>query len=186
VIRSITTERDVKYGDDFDTGYGVVLRVGVKIGNRVCIYSNSVIDEGAEIGDDTTIHCLCYVAQFCIVGADCFLAPGVVLGNDKYPVRRDRDKWEPAIVHDGARIGLNSTILPGVEIGEGAVIGAGSVVTKNVPPGEVWYGVPARKVGTVEQIYPSGEAYTDVGCGGDHSCSHYTCSCMCSCRTLGD
>lgn len=181
MIRNITVERDVKYGTNFDTGYGVVLRTGVRIGSGVCIWSNTVIDARAEIGDSTTIHCLCYVAQRCIVGSNVFLAPGVVLGNDKYPMRRDPDTWEPVIVNDGARIGINATILPGVEIGEGAVIGAGSVVTKSVPPGEVWAGVPAKRMGTVEQIYPSGEADTDVCSGGDHSCSHHTCSCVCGC-----
>ena len=177
MIRNITVERGVKYGDNLDTGYGVVLRADVKIGNDVRIYSNSVIDEGAEVGDRAVIHCLCYVAQFCIIGPDAFLAPGVMLGNDKYPMRRDRSTWEPAIVEYGARIGINATILPGVKVGHGAVIGAGSVVTKSVPPGEVWAGNPAKRMGTVEQVYPSGKADT---CSGDN-CGDAYASPYCNC-----
>jgi acetyltransferase-like isoleucine patch superfamily enzyme len=142
---NLVIEEGVSIGANLDTGYNVVLRKMCMIGNDVKIWSDCVIDEGAVIGNNVRIQCLCYVAQLCIVEDDVFLGPGVVLTNDKYPVRTDRNLWEPVIIRKGARIGANVTILPGVVIGERALIGAGAVVTKSVPAQEVWYGNPARR-----------------------------------------
>lgn len=143
---NLQIEDNVIIGDDFDCGYNVVLRYGCKIGNRVRIWSNTVIDSYAEIGDDTHIHCNCYVAQQCKVGNDVFIGPGTQLLNDKYPPRHDSTLWEPVKVCDGAAIGGGVTILPGVVIHKGARIGAGAVVTKDVLPGSVVIGNPAREI----------------------------------------
>lgn len=141
---NVAIEADVTIGDNLDTGYGVVLREGCVIGDQVKIWSNAVIDARARIGDRARIHCNCYIAQGCIVGNDVFIGPGTQLLNDKYPVRTDPKWWEPVVVGDGAIIGGGVTILPGVRIGERAVIGAGAVVTKSVPEEQVWWGNPAR------------------------------------------
>ena len=141
---NVAIEEGVVIGDNLDTGYNVVLREGCRIGNNVKIWSNTVIDARAQIEDNARIHCNCYIAQGCVVGNDVFIGPGTQLFNDKYPVRTDPGQWEPAVIGDGAIINGGVTILPGVRIGERAVIGAGSVVTKNVPDEEVWWGVPAK------------------------------------------
>ncbi len=130
-------------GDDLQTGHNVVIREENALGDRVWIWSNSVIDYGCRIGSRVRIHCGCYVAQKTVIEDDAFLAPGVVVANDKYPLS---DQLEGPTIRKGARVGCNVTLLPGVVIGAGALIGAGSVVTKDVPDGAVAYGNPARVV----------------------------------------
>ena len=71
-----------------------------------------------------------------VIEDNVFIGPNVTFCNDRYPKSRNKDwKLEPVIVKKGAVIGANSTILPGVTIGENALIGAGAVITKDVPPG---------------------------------------------------
>nr|WP_290812371.1 acyltransferase [Halovivax sp.] len=76
------------------------------------------------------------------MGSNVFVGPGAVLTNDQYPIRRDVDLEGPTI-EDGASIGANATILPGVTIGENAFVAAGSVVTDDVPPDTLAVGAPA-------------------------------------------
>ena len=128
-------------GEAFETGHHVVIREENVIGDRVWIWNHSTIDYGCRIGDRVRIHNHVYVAQHTVLEDDVFLAPGVMLANDRYPISHH---LEGPTIKRGAVVGVNATILPGVVIGEGALIGAGSVVTKNVPPGAVVYGNPAK------------------------------------------
>jgi acetyltransferase-like isoleucine patch superfamily enzyme len=89
------------------------------------------------------------------LGDDVFIGPNATLLNDRHPPSRDRKKWMPVIVEDGAVIGGGATILPGVTIGQKAVVAAGAVATKDVPPSEVWGGVPARFLMTREDYEAS-------------------------------
>ncbi len=82
-----------------------------------------------------------YICDNVHVGNDVFIGMGTVFTNDKHPPSK---KLEHTIVNDGASIGANVTVLPGITIGKGSMIGAGSVVTKSVPDGEIWFGNPAR------------------------------------------
>jgi acetyltransferase-like isoleucine patch superfamily enzyme len=139
-------EEDVEVGEGLDTGYNVVLRKGCKIGKNVQIWSNSVIDSGAQIGDRAKVHCNVYCCQNAIVEEDVFLAPNCTLCNDKYPVRTDPQYWEPPTIKKGARICAGAIIMPGVTIGEKAIIGAGAIVLTDVPAGQIWVGNPARRI----------------------------------------
>ena len=142
----VIVEDNVIIGDNLDTGYFVVLRNGVKLGDDVKIWSHCTIDPGACIGDRTRIHNCVYVSQGVIIEEDVFIGPGCQILNDKYPVRTDPRDWQPPIIRKGAIIGGGVTIAPDVEIGEGAIIGAGSTVIKPVPAGQVWAGNPARRL----------------------------------------
>jgi acetyltransferase-like isoleucine patch superfamily enzyme len=132
-------------GRDLETGHNVVIREQCRVGDRVWIWSNSIVDYCCEIGSDVRIHCGCYLAQGTRVEDGAFLAPGVVTANDRYPVTSD---FEPPVIRAGARIGANATLLPGVVIGAGALVGAGAVVTRDVADGATVYGNPARAEGT--------------------------------------
>jgi acetyltransferase-like isoleucine patch superfamily enzyme len=140
-------------GSGLETGHNVVIREENRIGDELRIWTNSTIDYGCTIGDRVKIHCNCYVAQYTVIEDDVFLAPGVTIANDKYPGWADAPEGlvGPTIRH-GAQVGANVTILPGVEIGAGALIGAGSVVSREVPPGAVVAGNPARVLRSVAEL----------------------------------
>ncbi len=131
----------VEIGERFETGHHVVIREENQIGDHVSIWTNTVIDYGCRIGNHVKIHTNCYVAQFTVIEDGVFIAPGTTFANDKYPVS---SHLEGPVVKRGARIGVNVTLLPGVTVGEEALVGAGSVVTKDVPPHSVVMGNPAR------------------------------------------
>ena len=99
------------------------------------------------------IHVNCYVAQFTQIDDDAFLAPGVMIANDLYPGNdRSAALMSGPHIGAGAQLGVNVTVLPFVHIGEGALIGAGSVVTRNVPAGCWAYGSPAQVRGEVDAL----------------------------------
>ena len=144
-LRSGTTLYDGSViGVGLQTGHGVVVREDCVVGDNVCVWSNTVIDYGCRIGSQVKIHCNCYVAQFSEIGDDAFLAPGVTTANDLYPGdARSAAMMGGPKIGPGAQIGVNVTILPHVRIGAGAMVGAGSVVTRDLPPGVVAFGNPA-------------------------------------------
>ncbi len=139
-------------GRGLQTGHNVVIREENVIGDNVGIWSNSVIDYGCRIGNNVKIHSNVYVAQFTTIEDDAFLAPGVSIANDMRPLCAECTHAGGPTIKRGARIGVNVTILPGVTVGEYALVGAGSVVTKDVPPHAVVYGNPARVQTTVDEI----------------------------------
>ncbi len=132
-------------GARLELGHNVVIRERNTVGHDVSIWSNSVVDYGCRIGDRVKIHCGCYVAQYSVLEDDVFLAPGVVFANDLYPgVAESKRRMRGPVVRSGAQIGVNATLLPFVEVGENAIVGAGSVVTRDVPPRTIVAGNPAR------------------------------------------
>ncbi len=140
-------------GARFETGHHVVIREENRIGDDVAIWSNTVVDYGCRIGDRVKIHCNGYVAQFTEIGDEAFLAPGVTIANDLYPGDDDSAaRMQGPRIGSSAQIGVNVTILPYVAIGAGALIGSGSVVTRDVPEGAVAYGNPARPVRSRSEI----------------------------------
>lgn len=156
-----------RIGHRLETGHNVIIREENQIGDHLSVWNNTTIDYGCSIGDGVKIHCNCYVAQYTILEDNVFLAPGVTIANDKYP------GWEETPVglvgpriRRGAQIGVNVTILPGVEIGAGSLVGSGSVVSRDVPPGVVVVGNPAKVIRSVSALraapgmtgMPGGEA----------------------------
>lgn len=118
-----------------------------QIGENSNICSHCFIENDVKIGENVTIKCGVQIWDGVRIEDDVFVGPNVTFTNDLYP----RSKQHPATylktaLKRGCSIGANSTILCGVTIGENAMIGAGSVVTKDVPPGELWLGNPAHYV----------------------------------------
>lgn len=125
-----------------------VLLPGAVVGKECNICAQVLIEGGTRIGDRTTIKSGVQVWDGVTLGSDVFIGPNVSFTNDRFPRSRQQpDVYAVTVVRDGASIGANSTIVAGVTIGERAMIGAGSVVTRDVPAGELWFGNPARHRG---------------------------------------
>ena len=120
-------------------GTGCNICANVLIENEVVIGNNVSVKSGVQLWDGVTLE------------DNVFVGPNVTFTNDLFPRSKNPDwKLSKTVVKKGASIGANATILCGITIGENAMIGAGSVVTKDVPAGEVWVGNPAkffRKIG---------------------------------------
>jgi acetyltransferase-like isoleucine patch superfamily enzyme len=143
----------VRIGKNLQTGHNVVIREENEIGDDFAIWNNTVIDYGCKIGVNVKIHCNCYIAQFTIVEDNAFMAPGVTIANDLHPGCEFSSKcMRGPHIGKGAQIGVNVTILPFVKIGEGCLIGGGSVVSKDLPPFSLAYGNPARVVRDVREL----------------------------------
>lgn len=126
---------------------------GTKIWHFVNIYDSTIGDNctigsyteigGAVIGNNVRIEANVFICRGTTVEDDVFIGPGTRTLNDKYPPSGGK-KWQPVIIKRGARIGGGVIILPNVTIGEHALIGAGSVVTKNVEAYKIVKGNPAK------------------------------------------
>lgn len=142
---SSTIYCDVTIGDNLRTGHNILVREMTQVGNNVLIGTNVVIDGNTVIGNRVSIQSNVYIPTNTVIEDDVFLGPCSVLANDKYPIRIKYDLKGP-ILKKGSSIGANSTILPGVEVGEGAMVAAGALVTKNVPAWKLAIGFPAKFV----------------------------------------
>jgi acetyltransferase-like isoleucine patch superfamily enzyme len=146
-----------RIGERFESGHHVVVREQCEIGDDVSVWSNTVIDYGCRIGNDVKIHTNCYVAQYTEIGDGAFLAPGVTIANDLYPGRSDSaEVMSGPSIGAGAQLGVNVTVLPFVRIGDRCLVGAGSVVTRDLPAGSVAFGNPARVRGSVDDLVDIG------------------------------
>ncbi len=113
-----------------------VILAGAKIGDNCNICSHCFIENDVVIGNNVTVKCGVQIWDGMKIEDNVFIGPNVTFCNDKYPKSRNKNwKLEPVIIKKGASIGANSTVLPGVTIGENSMIGAGSVVVHSVPAG---------------------------------------------------
>lgn len=134
---------NVIIGDNFSTGHNVLIREKTKIGNCVSFGTNVIVEGNSSFGDRVNLQSLVYIPTNSQIGSHVFIGPNSVLTNDKYPPNNTSDLQGP-ILEDYVSIGANATILPGVTIGQGSLVAAGSIVTKDVPPESLALGSPAR------------------------------------------
>jgi UDP-2-acetamido-3-amino-2,3-dideoxy-glucuronate N-acetyltransferase len=143
---------DVVIGDNCIIGKNVYVDFGVRIGSGVKLQNNVSVYHGVTIGNDV------------------FVGPGVCFSNDLYPRAKiwDDSRVVKTEIKDGVSIGANSTIVCGNTIGENAMIGAGSVVTKDIPPHALAYGNPAKVAGYVcvcgRKLEKKGKAHSCPEC----------------------
>jgi UDP-2-acetamido-3-amino-2,3-dideoxy-glucuronate N-acetyltransferase len=149
---TIRVSPDVKLGRNV-TIYAFVNLYGCEIGDECKLGAFVEVQRGARLGNRVKVSSHVFVCEGVTIEDDVFIGHGVMFTNDKYP-RATNPEGRPQTQHDwavtptlvkrGASIGSNSTILCGVRIGERAIVGAGSVVTRDVPPDTIVAGAPAR------------------------------------------
>ncbi len=131
--------------------YCVILS-DVKIGKNCNICAHVLMENGVVVGDNVTVKSGVQLWDGVIVEDDVFIGPNVTFSNDLYPRSKAHLAVHPkTIIGKGSSIGANSTIVANRTIGEYAMIGAGSVVTRDVPPYTLWYGCPASLKGYVNK-----------------------------------
>src|SRR3954471_21001552 len=165
-----TAKRDpleaTEIGDGTIVSTGAVVFAGTKVGARVILGDQSCVRERVVVGDDvvigrgslvendttigarTKIQAEAYITAYCALEDDVFIAPCVVTTNDNFMGRTERrhDLVKGPTIRRGARVGGGAILCPGIEVGEEAFVGAGAVVTKDVPPRKLVVGNPARVI----------------------------------------
>ena len=135
MIHQLSDVQSSKIGENTNVWQFCVVLAGAEIGSNCNICSHCFIENDVKIGNDVTIKCGVQIWDGIEIEDGVFIGPNATFCNDKYPKSKNKDfKLEKTVVKKGASIGANATILPGITIGENALIGAGAIVTKNVPP----------------------------------------------------
>ncbi len=132
--------------------FAVVL-AGAAIGKDCNICAHTFIENEVIIGDRVTVKCGVYIWDGVRIESDVFIGPNVTFTNDKFPRSKCYPRVLPqTIIEEGASIGANATLLPGIRIGKSSMVGAGSVVTKDVPENVLVVGNPARIIKELKEI----------------------------------
>lgn len=137
---------DAEIGEGTNIWHFVHVRAGAKIGKNCNIGKGAYIDVNVVIGDNCKLQNFATLYDGVSVGNDVIIGPHVCFTNDMYPRASiwNEDRLVKTVVKDGASIGANSTIIAGVTIGRFALVGAGSVVTKDIPDYGLVFGNPAK------------------------------------------
>ena len=134
MIHPLSDVQSKNIGENTNIWQFCVVLPGAKIGKNCNICSNCFIENDVIIGNNVTVKNGVSIYDGITIEDDVFIGPNVTFCNDRYPKSRNKNwKLEPVTIKKGAAIGANSTILPGITIGENAIIGAGAIITKDVP-----------------------------------------------------
>ena len=136
----------VRVGDYFYSADRAIVREHARIGKNVSIGKNAIVEHHAVLGDHTKLQSFALVGEGMRVGKHVFLGPYFNGTCDKFMDRLEARVFEPPTIKDHARVGAHVVLMAGVKVGKDAVVGAGSVVTRDVPDYSVVVGVPARVI----------------------------------------
>jgi acetyltransferase-like isoleucine patch superfamily enzyme/dTDP-4-dehydrorhamnose 3,5-epimerase-like enzyme len=150
MIHSQSDVQSCQIGDNTRIWQYCVVLPGAVIGSDCNLSANVLIENVVRIGDRVTVKSGVQLWDGVTIQDDVFIGPNVTFSNDPFPRSRKRPaEYSRTIVHEGASIGANATVLPGISIGEHAMVAAGAVVTRNVPAYGIVVGNPARITGYV-------------------------------------
>ena len=151
MIHALADVQTVLIGEETRIWQYVVILAGARIGSQCNICANVLVEGDVVVGDRVTVKSGVQLWDGLRVADDVFIGPNATFANDMYPRSRQRpNRFLLTTLHQGASVGAGAVILPGVEIGSRAIVGAGSVVTRSVPPNAIVVGNPARIVGYVD------------------------------------
>lgn len=136
---------NVRLAEGISIGHDALIREGVSIGEATKVGTHVVIDGDSRIGAHVSIQTGVYVCTYSTIEDGVFLGPCCVFTNDKYVAQKPFKLIGPTVKR-GASVGANALLFPGITVGEGAVVGAQSMVNSDVPPRTIVAGVPARKI----------------------------------------
>jgi acetyltransferase-like isoleucine patch superfamily enzyme len=140
-------------GNEFKTGHHVMIRENNIIGNNVSIGTHTVLEHDVKIGSNVRVHSNVFIPEYSILEDSCWIGPNVVFTNALYPLSKGvKENLKGPVIKKRAIIGANSTILPGIIIGENSLIGAGSVVTRDVDNNVVVAGNPAKIINDITNL----------------------------------
>lgn len=153
MIHKLADVQSVQIGNDTKVWQFSVILAGAVIGNNCNICAHTMVENDVFIGNNVTVKSGVYLWDGIHIEDNVFIGPCVTFANDKYPRSKQYpDEFAKTLIKKGASIGANATILPAIVIGANAMVGAGSVVTKNVPDNAVVMGNPAKIVRYIENI----------------------------------
>lgn len=133
MIHALSDVQSKNIGKDTNIWQYCVVLPNAKIGDNCNICSHCFIENDVVIGNNVTVKNGVYLYDGITIEDDVFIGPNATFCNDRYPKSKNKDfKLEPVVIKKGASIGANATILPGVTIGENALVGAGAIVTKDI------------------------------------------------------
>ena len=151
MIHELTDCKSKNIGNNTNIWQYCVIFPEAKIGDNCNICANVLIENDVTVGNNVTVKSGVQLWDGVTVEDNVFIGPNVTFTNDLFPRSKVHPKeYAKTIIKKGASIGANSTIVCGHTIGENAMIGAGSVVTHDVPAGELWYGNPARSIRKID------------------------------------
>lgn len=140
-------------GRDFQAGHGALLRESNTLGDRVSVGSHTVVEHHVAIEDQVRIHTQAFVPEYSTLKTGCWVGPRAVLVNTPHPLCPEVPKCiKGPTIMPGAKIGANATLMPAITVGENALVGAGAVVTRDVPPRTVVVGNPAKVVKHIRDL----------------------------------
>jgi len=154
VIRSHTViYAGNKIGDNFQTGHHVTIRENNYIGNSVSVGSGTDVEYEIKIEDEVRIHSQAFIPEYSILRKGCWIGPNVVLTNARYPGSEGvKSRLNGPELKENVKVGANSTILPAITVEKNSLIGAGSVVTKDIAENIIVAGNPAKKINDIDTV----------------------------------
>ena len=164
-IHPLSDVRSKNIGQGTTVWQYVVILPGAVIGSNCNINAFCFVENDVIIGDNVTVKCGVFIWDGITIEDYVHLGPNVTFTNDLYPRSKQDFDTVRTVIKRGASVGANATVLAGITVGEYALIGAGSVVTRNIPNNTLWVGNPAHQTGYV------------CNCGRKLNGSHYCSKC---------